>query len=102
MTLWIAIGVLALVNLTIKAAGPTLLGDRQLPEWSRGVIALLAAALLTGLVVVNVVGAGGASFRWFVVIGLAVAVGARLLKAPVLPAVLAGVVTTALLRLAIG
>jgi branched chain amino acid efflux pump len=102
MTLWVAIVAVALVSFTIKAAGPALLGQRELPAWSRGVIALLAAALLAGLIVVHVAGARWTSFSWTVVAGLAVTVAARLVRAPMLVAVLAGVAATALLRLATG
>ena len=40
----------ALVTAAIKAAGPVALGGRELPEWSTGVIVLLAPALLAALV----------------------------------------------------
>jgi branched-subunit amino acid transport protein len=97
--LWIAILAVALTSFTIKATGPALLGQRQLPDWSRGAIALLAAALLSGLIVVDVLGVHWRFFSWTLVAGLAVAVGARLLRAPLLVAVLAGVLATAALRL---
>jgi branched-subunit amino acid transport protein len=100
MTLWLAILATAMLSLTIKAAGPTLLGNRQLPAWSRGVIAVLAPALLAALVVVHVLGQHWKAFDWTIVAGLAAVAVTRLLRAPMLLAVAAGVVVTALLRLA--
>ncbi|MEA2272392.1 MAG: hypothetical protein QOI98_1100 [Solirubrobacteraceae bacterium] len=48
---WITIGCLAVATAAIKAAGPVLLGGRELPEAAMGVISLLAPALLGALVV---------------------------------------------------
>jgi branched-subunit amino acid transport protein len=98
VTLWIAIIAVALVSFTIKAAGPLMLTGRDLPAWSGAVIALLAPALLAALVVVDVLGPRWSAVQWPVVAGLGVVVVAHLLRAPMLLAVLAGVVATALLR----
>jgi branched-subunit amino acid transport protein len=101
MELWLAIAGVALLSFSIKAAGPALLGGRQLPQWTDGVIALLAATLLAALVIVHVLGPRWTSASWPVLAGLATVAGVRLLKAPMLLAVLAGVVVTALLRLVV-
>ena len=98
-TLWLAIFLAAAFSFAIKATGATLLGDRELPGWARGVVALLAPTLLAALVVVDVLGPHWATVNWPLVGGLAVVAGVRLLRAPMLLAVLAGIVTTALLRL---
>lgn len=82
----------------LKAAGPALLGDRELPPWSRAVIALLAPALLAALVVTEVLGRRWSAVDTAVLAALAVVVITRLLKAPVLLSVLAGVLTAAALR----
>jgi hypothetical protein len=100
--LWLAIAAVAVLSFAIKAAGPALLGGRELPEWARGVTALLASALLAGLIVVHLVGTGWNAAAATVLAGLAVTAGTRLLKAPMLLAVLAGIAATALLRLATG
>jgi branched-subunit amino acid transport protein len=50
---WVTIGVLAVATAAIKAAGPVLLGGRELPPRMMAVIALLPAALLAALVVVE-------------------------------------------------
>ncbi|WP_328472070.1 AzlD domain-containing protein [Actinoplanes sp. NBC_00393] len=98
MTLWIAILAVAAGSFLVKATGPALLGDRELPRWSVGVIALLAPALLAGLVVVEVLGRRWAEVDWTVPAALAAVVGARLLRVPLLLAVLIGVLTAAALR----
>ena len=98
MTLWFAILAVALISFTIKAAGPALLTGRELPPWSRSVIALLAPALLAALVVVHVLGEDWKSVNAPVLAGLAAVVAAHLLKAPLLVSVLIGVVVTALSR----
>ena len=60
---WVTIGVLAVGTALIRAAGPLLLGGRDLPARMQGVVALLAPALLAALVAVQTFGAseGGAS-----------------------------------------
>jgi branched-subunit amino acid transport protein len=50
---WVTIGVLAVTTAAIRAAGPVLLGGRELPERAFHVIALLAPALLAALVAVQ-------------------------------------------------
>ena len=59
---WVTISVLAVTTALTRAAGPALLGGRELPERAIGVIVLLAPALLAALVVVQTFGvpAGGA------------------------------------------
>jgi branched-subunit amino acid transport protein len=102
MTLWIAIFAVAAGSFLIKAAGPAALGNRTLPDWCTAVLALLAPALLAALVVVEVLGRRGDDLDWTVLAGLATATGMWLLRTPMLAAVLAGVVVTALLRLVTG
>ncbi|MEU8244083.1 AzlD domain-containing protein [Actinoplanes missouriensis] len=98
MTLWLAIVAVAAGSFAVKAAGPALLGDRELPWWSVGVIALLAPALLAGLIVVEMLGRRWADVDWVVLAALVAVVGARLARVPLLLAVLIGVLTAAGLR----
>jgi branched-subunit amino acid transport protein len=91
---------LAIVTAAIKAAGPIVLGGRELPAQFRGVISLLAPALLAALVVTATladgkelavgehtvgVAAGGAvawrtgSIIWCVIVAAAVTAGLRAL-----------------------
>lgn len=97
-TLWLAILAVAAGSFLIKAAGPALLGERELPRWSTGVIALLAPTLLAALVVAEVLGRRWAEVDWTVPAALLAVVVARLLRAPLLLAVLIGVLTAAALR----
>ncbi len=50
-TIWALIGLCAVVTFAIKAAGPIALGGRDLPGWFSQVVALLAPALLSALIV---------------------------------------------------
>ena len=50
--IWLTIALVAVASAVLKAAGPLLLGDRQLGPRSTRVITLLAPALLTALVLV--------------------------------------------------
>jgi branched-subunit amino acid transport protein len=99
-TVWAGILGAAAISLTIKAAGPTLIGRRRLPAWTPGVIALLAPALLAALVVVDVFGPHWSTLNGPVLGGLAATAAAKFLRAPLLLAVLVGVTATALIRLA--
>lgn len=97
-TLWATMLIVAAVSVGIKAAGPALLGDRALPPWASRVIAALAPALLTGLVLTDVAGPGWSAFDWRLCAGLGAAGGAYLLRTPLLLAIALGVVVTAGLR----
>ncbi|MFG3479752.1 AzlD domain-containing protein [Streptomyces sp. NPDC047980] len=97
-TVWWAILAAAAVSFSYKALGPALLGVRRLPEQAESVIALPAPSLLAGLVVA-LTGPRWTDLDGTLPAGVAVAAGARLCGAPVLAAVLAGVLATALLRL---
>ena len=50
---WIAIIALTVICVVIKAAGPVALGGRDLPRWADQLIALVPAALLPALIVVE-------------------------------------------------
>jgi branched-subunit amino acid transport protein len=97
--IWLTIGVLAAATALIRAAGPVILGGRELPPRLIAVIALLAPALLAALVLVETVGtddrslaldarllgvaaaggllASGRSMLWAVVAAAVTAAGAR-------------------------
>jgi hypothetical protein len=97
-TLWVTIIVVALANAAIKAAGPVLVGGRDLPVRAKAVIALLAPALLAALVVTETFGEGRDLVLDGRAIGVAVAGLALWLRAPVLIAVALAAVATALAR----
>jgi hypothetical protein len=95
---WVTIGVLAVANFVIKAAGPVLLGARELPQLLVDVIALLAPALLTALIVVGTFGADSSLRIDAQAAGVTVSGVGFLVRLPLLVAIAAGVLTAALLR----
>jgi uncharacterized membrane protein len=96
--LWITIVAVALASAAIRAAGPILLGGRELPSSANAVITLLVPAVLTALVVTQTFGEDGRLVLDEKTIGVAVAAVALVLRAPVLLAVALAVVATALAR----
>lgn len=85
--------------MAIKASGPVLLGGRALPPRIADVVALLAPALLAALVVSASVGSGSNLVADARLIGVAAAVVAIALRAPVLVVVIAAAATAAIARL---
>ena len=98
MALWITIVTVALASAAIKAAGPVLVGGRELPPRAVGVVALLAPALLSALVITETFGEDQHLVLDERAIGVAVAAVALALRAPVLLAVALAAASTALLR----
>jgi branched-subunit amino acid transport protein len=96
--LWISIIVVALASAAIKAAGPVLVGGRELPQWADSIIALLAPALLAALVVTETFGEDGHLVLDARAVGVSVAAVALALRAPVLVAVALAAVATATVR----
>lgn len=97
--LWISIVAVALASATIKAAGPVLVGGRELPEErTSSIIALLAPALLAALVVTETFGEDGHLVLDERAIGVSVAAVALALRAPVLVALALAAVATATVR----
>ncbi len=96
--LWVAIFGAALASAAIKAAGPVLLGGRDLPPLALALVTMLAPALLTALVVSETFGEEGHVVVDERAIGVAVAGVALALRAPMLLAVTLAVVATALAR----
>jgi hypothetical protein len=98
MTVWITIAAVAVVCVAAKVTGPMLLGDRELPTWAETTIALLAPALVSALVVVETVSEPGRLVLDARLVGVGVGGLALLARAPMLVAVLAGMVATAAVR----
>jgi uncharacterized membrane protein YhaH (DUF805 family) len=94
MTVWLVIGVVAVLNIVLKAAGPAILGERQLPGRAVGVVDALAAALLAGLLVTALLGTRWRDADASVLPGLLAAVGLALARVPALVCVAAAVVVT--------
>jgi branched-subunit amino acid transport protein len=98
---WVTILVLTVGTIAIRAAGPLLLGGRDLPPRLQGVIALLAPALLAALVAVQTFGAteGGAYELDARAVGVGAAALALLAGASTLPVVALAALVTATVRL---
>ncbi|CAA9453328.1 MAG: hypothetical protein AVDCRST_MAG78-3675 [uncultured Rubrobacteraceae bacterium] len=98
--LWVAIVAVTLASAAIKAAGPILVGNRELSPRVNAVIALLAPALLAALVVTETFGDDdGHLVLDERALGIGVAAVALMLRAPVLLAVALAALVTALARL---
>jgi len=96
--LWVVIVAVALASAAIKAAGPVLVGGRELPQRVTAVVALLAPALLAALVVSETFGEDRDLVLDERALGVAIAAIALALRAPVLLAVALAAATTALVR----
>jgi branched-subunit amino acid transport protein len=100
---WLTVLVVAGATITIKAAGPVILGGRQLPSRVLDVVALLPAALLAALVAVLTLQADGRLVLDARLVGVAVAAVAIWLRTPILlVVVLAAAATAAARALGIG
>ena len=97
MKLWLCVLAVSAANWLMKAAGPLVLGKRDLPPALVRITQLTAPALLAGLIVTDL---GGRTIDWTQLVGVAVAGVLNLLRVPILPAAAAGVAATALARLA--
>jgi hypothetical protein len=95
---WVTIGGLTLATVAIKAAGPVAVGGRELHPRAYSVIALLAPALLTALIVTDTFAREQELTVDARAAGLACAGVAVLLRAPLLVTVLAAAVGAAAVR----
>jgi branched-subunit amino acid transport protein len=98
MRIWGSILLVFVAVTLLKASGPMIVGSRRLPEPVMRVVQLLAPALLTGLVIVALLG-----HRWVAVnvtqlVGVAVAITLRLLGWPMLACAALGMAAAAVLR----
>lgn len=96
---WLAVAVVGLGTVGLKALGPVVLGGRALPERLTGIVELLAPALLSALVAVQAFGAERSLVLDARLIGLAAAGIALWRKAPMIVVVLVAAGTTAVARL---
>ncbi len=95
---WVTIAALAVTTALVKGLGPAVLGGRPLPPVARRVIALLAPALLAGLVITDTF----AGDRRLVLdpraAGLAAAAACIAAKAPLAVTVIAAAIAAAVVR----
>jgi hypothetical protein len=95
---WVLVTLVGTATVIFKASGPLLLGGRELPSRIRGVVATLAPALLAALVVTQAVAGDRRLVFDARLVGLAGAVVALRLRAPVLLAVVLAAALTAAAR----
>lgn len=94
----LAVAALALLNFVYKAIGPAVIGDRAFPERVQHVVDALPAALLAGLLVVDLVGDHWKDADWTMLPGLAVTGALAVRHVPQLICIIAGVAATAAVR----
>ncbi|HEX5619292.1 MAG TPA: AzlD domain-containing protein [Solirubrobacteraceae bacterium] len=98
-TAWIAILLLAVGTIAIKAVGPVTLGGDALPPRLEGVLARLAPSLLAALVVVDTFGTTDRTLTIDeTAAGLAAAAVALALRLPMIAVIVIAAVVTATLR----
>ena len=95
---WLVVFVVGLGTISIKAAGPVILGGRPLPATVRSVVALLAPALLAALVATAALSTGRELVLDARVIGLSAAALAIALRAPILLVVVVAAGSAAVAR----
>ena len=97
-TIWICVALTALANFAIKATAPAVLGNRPLPSRAKGVIALLAPALLAGLVISDLLGPRWSSANGPLALGVLTAAAGRTTGLPTPACIVAAVIVTAVTR----
>ena len=95
---WVIVLAVGTATIAIKAAGPVLLGGRQLPAPVLSIVALLPAALLAALVAVLTFQADGALVVDARLIGVVVGAVAIWRRVPTLLVVILASAATALAR----
>ena len=95
---WLCVLVVGVATIAIKASGPVLAAGRELPQGAARVLDLLAPALLAALVATQAFSAAEELVLDERAAGLAVAVVAIALRAPLLVVVVAAAATAAGLR----
>ena len=95
---WIAVLVVGVATIAVKAAGPVFAGERQLPAGASRVVGLLAPALLAALVATQAFASDESLVVDERAAGLLAGAVAVLLRAPLLVVILVAAATAAGLR----
>ena len=98
-TVWISVVGVGAATIALKAVGPVLVGQRQLPSWLAGPVALLAPAVLAAFVVTAAVGGHRAIVADARLVGVGAGAIAIALRAPILVVVVVVAAAAALARL---
>lgn len=98
---WLVVAVVGLATVAFKAAGPVLVGRRELPPRLQACVELLAPVMLTALVVTQTFGGDEDVQIDARVVGVGAAAIAIALRGHVIVAMAIAALVTALLRLAL-
>lgn len=98
MRVWLSVLAVTVISWLTKASGPLVIGRRKLPPAAVRVTALTAPVLLAGLIVTEL---GGKELDWAQLAGVGAAGALALAKVPMLLAVGAAIVVTAVVRLTV-
>ena len=98
---WIVVAVVGVATIAFKAAGPVVIGRRELPPRAQSLVELLAPVMLIALVVTQTFGGDQEIEIDARVAGVGAAVVALAFRAPVIVAMAIAALVTALLRLAV-
>jgi branched-subunit amino acid transport protein len=98
---WIVVAIVGVATIASKAAGPVLVGRRELAPRLQACVELLAPVMLTALVVTQTFGGDEEIEVDARVVGVGAALIAIALRAPVIVAMAVAALVTALLRLAV-
>jgi hypothetical protein len=96
---WLAVIFVGFGAMAFKAAGPVVVGGRELPERAAQLVGALAPALLAAFVVTGTFATGTELSIDARAVGLAAAAICIVFRAPLLAAVVAAAAVTALVRL---
>jgi branched-subunit amino acid transport protein len=99
VTSWLVIAVVGAVTIVFKAAGPVMLGRRELPPRLGSVVEVLAPAMLAALVVTQTVGGDRELVIDERLAGVAAGAIAIRLRAPLIAVMVVAAATAALIRL---
>jgi branched-subunit amino acid transport protein len=97
---WVVVAVVGIATIAFKAAGPVVIGRRELPPRIQSLVELLAPVMLIALVVTQTFGGDQEIEVDARVVGVGAAVVAIALRAHVIVAMAIAALVTALLRLA--
>jgi branched-subunit amino acid transport protein len=98
---WLVVLLVGAFTIAFRAAGPVLLGGRELPPRLSDVFELLAPSLLAALVVTQAVGEDGEIVLDERLVGVGAAAVAIRLRAPLIVVMILAAVSTALVRWAL-
>ncbi len=96
--IWPAVIIVAVICIALRAAGPMLLRDAELPPRAKLVIDALAPALLAGLIVAELLGPHWRDLDWTLLPSLPVAAVLRWWQVPDLGCLAGAIAITVLLR----